>query len=56
MGFIAILALVVGIVALVVLYSMNSKQNMELANRVAQDVIDYLKSVGYVFTKPSFSV
>jgi hypothetical protein len=36
--FIAILALVVGIVALVVIYSMNSRQNAELTNKVAQDI------------------
>jgi hypothetical protein len=36
--FIAILAFVVGIVALVVIYSMNSRQNAELANRVAESI------------------
>jgi hypothetical protein len=37
-GFIAILALVAGIVALVVVYSMNARQNAELANRVAESI------------------
>ena len=37
-GFIAILALVVGIVSLVVIYSMNSRQNAELANSVAESI------------------
>lgn len=36
--FIAVLALVVGIVALVVIYSMNSRQNAEFANRVAESI------------------
>jgi hypothetical protein len=34
--FLAILALVVGIVAFVVIYGMNSRQNAELANTVAE--------------------
>ena len=38
LGFFAILALVVGIVALVVIYGMNSRQNAELANRVAESI------------------
>lgn len=37
-GFIAILALVVGIVAFVVIYSMNARQNAELANSVAESI------------------
>jgi hypothetical protein len=36
--FIAILALMVGIVAFVVIYGMNSRQNAELANTVAESI------------------